>query len=50
MRNRLIVWLVMALLVFGTKLATRAGEELEISGFVNATDQEAEEGNLATSR
>ena len=38
---------MLALLLFGLGKITRAGDELAIVGFINATEQEASEGYFA---
>jgi hypothetical protein len=47
MRPMLLVWLTMALLMFGLGRLTHAGDQIEIAGFISATDQEADEGYFA---
>jgi hypothetical protein len=44
MRPILLVWLTMALLMSGLGHLTHAGDQIEIAGFISATDQEADEG------
>ena len=40
-------WLTLALLLFALGRLTHAGEQIEVAGFINATDQEADEGYFA---
>ena len=47
MRPFILAWLSLALLLLGLGKMTRAGNEMLVSGFVNATDQEASEGYFA---
>ena len=46
-RALFLAWVTLALLLLGLGELSRAGEALEIAGFVNATDQEAAEGYFA---
>ena len=47
MRPFILAWLSLALLLLGLGKMTRAGDEMLVSGLVNATDQEASEGYFA---
>jgi hypothetical protein len=47
MRPFFIAWLVLALLLLGLGRLTHAGDQLEIAGFLTATEQEASEGYFA---
>jgi hypothetical protein len=39
-----LAWVMLALFLFGLGRLTHAGQDLETSGFVTATDQEATDG------
>ena len=46
-RPYFLAWLSLALLLLGLGKMTLAGDQMSISGFVSATDQEATEGYFA---
>lgn len=47
MRSMFLAWLTFALLLLALGRLTRATDEMEVAGFVTATDQEAAEGYFA---
>jgi hypothetical protein len=47
MRPLFLAWLTLALLLLALGRLSHAGEQMEVAGFVNATDQEADEGYFA---
>jgi hypothetical protein len=42
-----LAWLTLALLLLALGRLSHAGEQMEVAGFVSATDQEANEGYFA---
>ena len=47
MRPLFLAWLTLALLLLALGRLSHAGDQMEVAGFVNATDQEANEGYFA---
>src|SRR5262245_18562974 len=47
MRPMFLAWLTLALLLLALARLSHAGEQIEVAGFINATDQEADEGYFA---
>ena len=47
MRPMFPAWLTLALLLFGLGRLIARGDQMEVAGFVNSTDQEADEGYFA---
>jgi hypothetical protein len=47
MRSMFLAWLTLALLLFALGRFTHAANQMEVAGYINATDQEAEEGYFA---
>ena len=47
MRPMFLAWLVLAFLLLALGRLTPAGEQIEVAGFITATDQEANEGYFA---
>jgi hypothetical protein len=44
MKPLFLAWVTLALLLFALGRLTHAGDQIEIAGFISATDQEADEG------